>query len=65
MMDWNHMSFTVPDCEKLCLLRSYRGNYHIATYELFGRTGRWITKENLIIDNYTVTHWAYITPPNN
>ena len=63
-MDWNQMSYGVPDLGKPCLIRSIKGNYYVAVFELFGRIGRWVTSDARIVDILHVTHWAYITPPN-
>jgi hypothetical protein len=63
-MDWNQMSYGVPDLGKPCLIRSIKGNYYVATFELFGRIGRWVTTSNGIYDMDRITHWSYITPPN-
>ena len=65
MTDWYQMKYCVPDCEKPCIIRSDRGKYYVATYELYGRIGRWVTVSNGLYDMDRITHWAYITPPNN
>ena len=64
MIDWYRMDRNVPDEGKPCIIKSYKNNFYIATYQLFGRIGRWITIDNRIVD-MGITHWAYITPPNN
>ena len=63
-MDWNDINNGGP--EKLgepCVVRTRNGNYYIATFELIVQKGGWMTRDSRILFN--VTHWAYITPPNN
>lgn len=64
MMDWNKMGWGVPDENKLCLIRTTINDYHIAAYNVYGKTEYWLTDGNRVFESFQVTHWAYITPPN-
>ena len=65
-MDWNQMQYGVPEkFGEPCVIRTHKGNYFVATFELVGQMGGWITSDARIVDIFHVTHWAYITPPNN
>ena len=63
-MDWNDMNYGVPEkFGEPCIVRTSNGNYYIATFELVGQNRVWMARDSRLLFN--VTHWAYITPPNN
>ncbi len=67
MMYWNHMEYGVPDFHKPCIIKLKRGKdcYSVASFEIWDRDeGIWCTRYG-IHHNIEVSHWAYITPPNN
>lgn len=63
-MKWYKIGTGVPDQNKLCLIRTITNNYHIAAYNVCGRAEYWLTDSNRVFEVFQVTHWTYITPPN-
>lgn len=65
-MDWNDMRYGVPEkFGEPCVIRTHKGNYCVATFEFVGQMGGWVTSDARIVDIFHVTHWVYITPPND
>ena len=65
MIEWIKKGTGVPDPDTPCLIRTTTGHYFVATYNVFGRAEYWSTDVHRILEIWQVTHWAYITPPNN
>lgn len=65
MIDWIEKGMGVPDENKLYLIRTTINDYHIAAYNVCGKVEYWLTDSNRVFETFHVTHWAYITPPNN
>lgn len=66
MMDWNKMEWGVPDFGKPCIIIVKGGktpHYSVASFEEYNG-GVWFTI-NDVYHVIQVSHWAYITPPNN
>ena len=61
--DWNKSRLCYPDEHKPLLIRTMNGEYHSASFMLYGREGFFRSKDRTF-SIWEVTHWMYIVEPD-